>query len=160
VPYGKGEHPAQGLHALGALLFVQVQDRLRVRVRLEPVPAVDQEGAQAAVVVDLSVKDDRAGAVLIKDRLMAAGHVDDAQPPEAQTGIAVDVVPVVVRAAMDDRVRHLLEQMKRHRLTGAEVINATNPAHTLPLPYSGFFMIARMVGCRLSRPNRVIRRSY
>ena len=48
-------------------------------------PARSQALAQLAVVVDLAVEDDRDRAVLVEDRLVAGGEVDDAQAldPEA-----------------------------------------------------------------------------
>ena len=52
--------------------------------RVERVPAGVELRAQLAIVVDLAVEDHPDRAVLVADRLMAAGEIDDAQPAHAE----------------------------------------------------------------------------
>ena len=85
VPDREGEHPVQALDARGALLLVEVDDRLGVGRGPEAVPARLEPGAQLAVVVDLAVVGDPDRPVLVGHRLMAGGReVDDREPPMAE----------------------------------------------------------------------------
>ena len=61
---------------------------------------------QRLVIVDLAVEHDQDVAVLVRDRLVPAGQVDDAEPPHAEADPALDERAPVVRAAMADRVAH------------------------------------------------------
>jgi hypothetical protein len=60
--------------------------------------------AQVAVVVNLSVVDDRARAILVEDGLVAAGNVDDGQAPHPQADLIVYEESVVVRPAVANGV--------------------------------------------------------
>ncbi len=77
VPDGEGEHTAQPLDAARAVLFVEVQDRLRVAVCLIDVAARFEFGAVVRVVVNFAVIDDVTRAVLVRHRLVAARDVND-----------------------------------------------------------------------------------
>ncbi len=68
-----------------------------------------QPPPQRGEVVDLAVEDRPDRAVLVGERLMAAGQVDDRQPAKPQRGVVVAVVARVVRTAVDDPVHHRLE---------------------------------------------------
>ena len=61
---------------------------------------------QLRVVVDLTVLDDRARAVLVGDRLVPRGKVDDREPSRREPDPAVDERAVRVRSAVDERGRH------------------------------------------------------
>ena len=64
-------------------------------------------GAQLAIVVDLAVEDDPDGAVLVADRLVAAGEVDDAAAAACPRPTrAVDVDAFVVGAPVNDGLTH------------------------------------------------------
>ncbi len=56
----------------------------RCRTRAETMPLGFEQRAQIAVVVDLAVEDDPAGAVFVRHRLMAAGAIDDREPAMAE----------------------------------------------------------------------------
>jgi hypothetical protein len=84
---------------------------------------------QLAVVVDLAVENDPDGAVLIEDRLVTSGQVDDREPAHPQTDTVAEVVAVVVRAAMHHLVAHRLEQVARRRDAAPEGGDAGDPTH-------------------------------
>ncbi len=64
-------------------------------------------GADALEVVELAVDDDVERLVLVGDRLIAGGQVDDAQPrvPEARAPVRGRPRRLVVRAAMNETPR-------------------------------------------------------
>ena len=80
VPQGDREHPPQPPHQVVAVLLVEVDDDLRVAVRPEPVPPRLQPCPQLPVIVDLPVEDDLDRPVLVADRLVPTGQVDDRRP--------------------------------------------------------------------------------
>src|SRR5213594_3486271 len=106
VPQRDREHPAQSGDAVRAHLLVEVDDGLRITPRPKAMPAGDQVAPQVMVIVDLPIEDDLNGAILVGDRLLPAGDVDDRQPAHAERHLGGDEVAAVVRAAVDNRVAH------------------------------------------------------
>ena len=132
VPDGEGEHPAQVLeHALAALL-VEVDEDLGVAAGGEAVAGALEIVPQRRVVEDLAVLHDVHGAVLGRDRLAAAGEVDDRQPPRGEGHRPGDGRRRVIGAAVDERRAHRLQ---RRRVDGAAVEGGetADPAHALSL---------------------------
>ena len=65
VPERDREHPAQVAHEVGAVLLVEVHDRLRVALGRERVAARGQVAPQLGEVEDLAVEDGEDAAVLV-----------------------------------------------------------------------------------------------
>ena len=61
-------------------------------------PSRSSSRAKLGVVVDLAVLDDDARSVLVRDRLVAAGEVDDREPARGERDRPVDVLAAAVRA--------------------------------------------------------------
>src|SRR5439155_26558764 len=80
VPEHEGELTAQVAEAVGALLLVEVEKYLAVGARTQAVAAHDELALVASVVVELTVHDDVELLILVGDRLVAGGEVDDAEP--------------------------------------------------------------------------------
>jgi hypothetical protein len=78
VPDGQAEHPAQARDSRRSPLFIGVDDDLGVRGGPEAMPVTLELGAQLAKVVDLAVEDGPDRAVLVEDRLLSGGEVDNA----------------------------------------------------------------------------------
>jgi hypothetical protein len=112
VPEREREHPVQPLDAVDAVLLVEVRDDLGVAVCRQRVPARDELLAQLAVVVDLAVQDDRDGAVLVEDRLVAGGEVDHAQALDPQRDVGGAEDPARVRPAVLEARAHALGQLR------------------------------------------------
>src|SRR4051794_30771472 len=110
VPEGEGEHPAQAVHAVVAVVLVQMHDDLRVGVSREPMAARLQLVAQLHVVVDLSVEDDDDRAVFVGDRLIARLQIDDREPLDAKADALLYERALGVRSAMPDDVAHSRDQ--------------------------------------------------
>ena len=94
VPDREGEHPAKILQAVRALLLVEVEDDFRVGVGAELVSLRDERRAQFLEIVDLAVEDDPDRAVLVRERLMSLGQVNDAQPAMAESDAARPLSPL------------------------------------------------------------------
>ena len=114
VPYDEGKHAAQPGGQRRAVLLIAVDDDLGVAVGLEDVPLGLQLGAQVHEVVNFTVEHADDGAILIVHGLLACGQVDDAQTAEAQRNgrarvVAADMVAFHIGAAVDDAVRHSVQ---------------------------------------------------
>ena len=111
---GDREHAAQALPQPRAPLLVPVHEHLGVAPRGEPVARALELAAQLQVVVDLAVLHDDDGAVLVGDRLVAAGQVDDRKPPCGEPDAALDMRALGVRPAVLERRRHAREPLRVH----------------------------------------------
>src|SRR5262249_40761667 len=120
-----------------ATFLVQVDQHLRVAVRVELVAALFQAGPQLAIVVHLPVEDDLDRTVLIADRLIAAGQVDDRQPAAGQPEAGRAPQPLGVRPAVGEAVRHRLQHGPVHRPRRVGVEYTRNSAHGSRASYPG-----------------------
>jgi hypothetical protein len=105
-----------------------VQQHFGVGLGAEADAAQLEFATQLAEVVDLAVADNDQRFVLVADRLVAAAHIDDRQPPHADRAAPVAVHAVIVRAAVRDRVAHARQGA---RIGGAavELVDAVDAAH-------------------------------
>jgi hypothetical protein len=106
VPQREGILTVQPLETGDAKLFVQVNERLAVRVGAEAVTLRFEQLAQRDVVVDLAIGDDTDRLVLVVEGLLAAFHVDDREPRVAQAGQTIHKGAEVFWAAMSQREGH------------------------------------------------------
>src|SRR6516162_7256376 len=129
VPKGNPKHTAQGSQAIGALFFVQVRDDFRIRGSAKSVEARKELRAKIEVVVNLAVQNDLHLAILAGNRLMAAGHVNDTQAPDAQPDAIGSVKPFRIRATMHNHRRHTLEGAPDFRTRHAWIYYSKYSAH-------------------------------
>ena len=101
VPHRDREHPAQPLPQLRTPLLVAVREHLGVAARVESMSRALELVHQLAVVVDLAVLDDDDRAVLVRDRLVAAGQVDDRKPPRGDPDRPVEMRALGVGPAVE-----------------------------------------------------------
>jgi len=121
------------------MLLVGVQDHLGVGTRFESVAPRYQIVRQVCVIVNLSVKDDHRGPVLVEDGLPASSQIDDAQAAVTQPHIPVNEIPFVVRAPVVQGPRHSLKKPGIHLVICIEIHDPANPAHN-PLRLSHDFI--------------------
>ncbi len=125
VPDRHREHAAQPLGEALAVLLVEVDEHLGVGGGAEAVAAALELTAQLAVVVDLAVLDDDDAAVLVGDRLIAAGEVDDRESPHRQRHAVSGKAALAVRPPVHEPRVH-----PPHRLgVRAGPDHATDPTH-------------------------------
>src|SRR5690349_20309345 len=84
-------------------------DDFRIRVGIEAMSASLEFAAKIREVVDLSVKDDPYGLILVVNRLMTTRNVDDAQPAHAEPDRPLRENAFVIWAAMHDLLAHAVD---------------------------------------------------
>jgi hypothetical protein len=97
-----------------------VRQDLGVAAGAESVPDRGQLPPDVEVVVQLPVLDGPDVARLVRDRLMPALHVDDAEPSDAEGDSVTKVRAAVVRPTVGHRVGHAVEDLghdERSRLS-------------------------------------------
>src|SRR5215471_15129873 len=95
-------------NAIDPILLVCVNDDLGVAFGTELVTLFKQFPAQCFVVPYFPVKHDPDIADLIRDRLMAAIQVYDAQTSITQAGGCIYIGPTLIWSAMRDKSSHPL----------------------------------------------------
>ncbi len=79
----KGEHAPQLLNTVAPHFLIEVDNDFCVGVGGEVMAASLKFGTQLLKVVDFSVENHAHGAVFVKDRLMSARNINDAETPDA-----------------------------------------------------------------------------
>ncbi len=84
IPYYKGEHPAQLVQKLFAVLLIAVENDFGIGIAAEFMSQIQQLPAYRLIVVYLAVEQENFCPVLVVHRLIPRrGDVDNAQPAEA-----------------------------------------------------------------------------
>ena len=110
VPEAEGEHAAEAIDAAFAPFLPGVDDHLGIAMRPEDVAFRLKLPRQFLEVVDLAVVDDDDRAILVEERLLAGGQIDDREPAVAEADARGDVEARIVGSAMAQAVVHPLEQ--------------------------------------------------
>ena len=111
VPDREGEHPVELLDRFDAVLEVEREDALDVRMRAERVVLVTR--ADLGRVVDLAVALEPHLAARRGERLVGAlVEIDDAQPLGADDGVRLPEVSVPVGPAVAQRLAHEVEHFR------------------------------------------------
>src|SRR5690349_12937734 len=100
-------------------------------------PASLELPAEALVVIDLPVENDLDRAVLVADRLIAAGEVDDGQAAMRQADPRFNPITLGVGASMGDRVPHRLQEARINWTLSVGVKYARNSTHRTMNPRRG-----------------------
>ena len=106
VEQRKREHAAEAVHALAAPFFVGMNDRFGVALGPVTVALRLECRTNVRVVVDLSVVRHPHSAVFVRERLVAASEIDDAETSVSQQGVRVGVQPGTVGTAVGQNVAH------------------------------------------------------
>jgi len=104
IPKGEGVHAAQMVHALLAVILVEVQDRLAITLGGEAMTAGLERAAQLDEVVHLAVADQGERAILVVERLPACGEVDDTQTPHRQARVVETQRSLAIGAAVRQQI--------------------------------------------------------
>ena len=128
VPESDREHAAQAVDEAWTMLLVEMHQDFRVAPGRESVTARLERLHELLVVVDFPVLDDPDRFVLVADRLVAAGEIDDRQAPRGEADVPVDERAAAVGASVIEALVHRLEDRRVHRST-FERRDATDAAH-------------------------------
>src|SRR5580698_3183804 len=131
VPDGKGKHSRQPLHTFRAVLLVKMENGFSIAFRPVTVAARFEFSAQLPVVVNLPVVYDPQVLILIGNRLMHGLHIDDAESPNRQSQIAVDVGSVFVGATMNNLRAHSGKSVLLHPSARIPMKDPAYSAHEL-----------------------------
>jgi hypothetical protein len=66
---------------------------------------------QRLEVIDLAIEDDPYSPILVREWLVAARKVDDAQPVEAQSDIVFEIEADIIGSPMAGHVTHSVDKM-------------------------------------------------
>jgi hypothetical protein len=108
-----------------------VNDDLRVAVGAERMAHGEQLLSQLLKVVNLAVEHDDHAPVLVRERLMPRGNVDDGQASVTQRDSGLEVFPTVVGPAMHDGATHPQEHISVDLGTRLCIENAADSAPRL-----------------------------
>jgi hypothetical protein len=133
VPQREREHAPEALDALLAPLLPGVNDHLGIALRAEDVAQGRELGDQRLVVVDLAVEDHHDAAVLVVERLLSGGEVDDRKPPVTEPEARLQVHAALVGTAVKLRLVHSQDELARDRSRALEIHHPDDSAHGRPL---------------------------
>ena len=123
------EHAAEALHAVLTPGLPRVDDDLGIAAGVEDVAQGLELGDEFLEVVDLAVEHHRHRAILVEQRLLAGGEVDDGKPPVRERDAGLEVIAALVRAAMMLHVVHALHQRAVEVAFATGVEKAGDAAH-------------------------------
>src|SRR6185295_2389187 len=126
--------------------FPGVHDDLGIAARAEAVSEAHQLRAQLHVVEDLAVEHDPQRLVLVGERLLAGGEVDDGEPGMGEAGVPVAVDAELIGTAMAQGPRHSQEGGARLPAGSLDVVDARYAAHARATSFTG--SISRGAACR------------
>ena len=110
VPQGDGEHAVEVGQEIEPAVLVEMDDDLGVgMIGGEAVAGALELLAQLDVIVDLAVEDDGDRLVLVEDRLLAGGDIDDGEPPRPERNARPLPEAGRVGPAMPQALRHPFE---------------------------------------------------
>src|SRR5690349_11088020 len=111
-----------------------MEDALGIRACPEFVTMLEEICVQIREVVRLAVEDDPQRFIFVGDGLVTALHVDDSQPPHAQSDSRFEMETIAIRAAMDNSLGHGFDSRPLRDLVIC-IRNSTNAAHKAILPF-------------------------
>src|ERR1700691_6778442 len=126
---GKGEHAAQLVDAFRAHFLVEMDNHFGVSVRSQAMAAAQKLSAEFGEVINLSVENYPDGAILVKDRLMAARQIDDTEAAHSEAGSIFDKDSFVIRAAMHDGLAHAVNRRRINPIARCGADDTCNSTH-------------------------------
>ncbi len=106
-----------------------MHDDLGVAARVKAVTERNQFRNQLLVVVDLAVEHHTDALVLVVERLLPGGQVDDRQPPVTESEPGLDVQAALIRATMVLRFVHPRQNRTVNMTLTTGIENSGNAAH-------------------------------
>ena len=133
IPNREREVAVQMVEAVHTPLVVRVRDDLGVRGGLEAMSELTKLPLELDVVVDLAVLHDPVPAVLVRERLVAAGEIDDRKARVRHPEPAVEIQADAVGTTVMKLPRHGEKKVRRGS-TPRPGVDARDPTHRPALP--------------------------
>jgi len=108
VVAGEGELPFQVVYQSPSILFPKMNEDLRVGLGFETMPAVLQVNSEFPVIENLAVEDGYHGVVLVAERLLSSGEIDDRKAAGVERDLGFDKRAALIGTAMLNRSTHRL----------------------------------------------------
>src|SRR5439155_22131140 len=125
----ESKHAVQPIEDLVAPLLVAVDDHFGVAPSLEDVAVRLQFLPELGEVVDLAIEHDPHRFFAVGHRLMAASEIDDRESSKAKAQWSIEMVALIVGAAVHEAVGHVDDRPAQNLGAVAEVELAANAAH-------------------------------
>src|SRR5262249_17272558 len=129
IPQRDRELAVEAREAAVPPLLERVDDDLRVGPGAKPVPGRGQLFTQLEVVEDLAVEGDPESAVLVAERLLSGGQIDDREPRMRQAATRVPVEAELVRPPVAQDGGHAPQHAGIGGRVGARDENAGDATH-------------------------------
>ena len=120
IPDRNRKHSPELANTLGPKFFVQMNNNLGIATGIETVTTGLQSPPQLWKIVNFAIENHPDALVLVVYRLVAPGHIDDAQPPHPQPYAIAHIEPFVVRTPMHYGVAHQPNASRHPALLGFE----------------------------------------
>ena len=133
VPQGKGEHAAKAVDTRCAPGFPSVDDDFGIATSVEDMTEHLQLWNEFLIIVDFPVEDDADRLILVIERLLAGGQIDDREPAVAEADARFDMQATFVRAAMKLRFVHAVENRAIYVAFATGIEYSGDAAHLLLL---------------------------
>src|SRR5581483_1214527 len=125
----EGELASQMLEQRLAMLLIEMDDQLGVRIGPEHMAFGHELGLALGIIEQLAVGDHADIAGLVEDGLLAIGDADDGESAIAHADAGRHEIAHPVRPAMPERRRHPADQGPVGFTRPFEIENARYPAH-------------------------------
>jgi hypothetical protein len=96
------------------------------------------------VIVDLAVKDNRNGLILIHHGLVSSGDIDDGKASDSDADVPVEIKPFIVRSPVVNHTGHIFQDSAVDRPLRITIHNAADTAHVVTLLSPSCFLVCRI----------------
>src|SRR5262245_12106007 len=110
-----------------------MDDRLGVGTRHQFMSPLLYMAGEFEIIVDFTIKNDGDFTVLVEVWRLASRYVDDRKAAVAETGVLIEIIPMIIRAAMSDDIRHSSQSTDVDRLIVCVMVDAAYSTHNSPI---------------------------
>jgi alpha-L-fucosidase len=126
----EGEHAPQVIHAVSTLFFIKVDYDFGVSLCFEVVTATLKLGAEIEKVVDLTIENHPDGSVFVKDWLLTARQINNAEAAHSEGDITLDKDAFGIRTTVNDGFTHAVNESRVDLFTTIGIDHSGNSTHS------------------------------
>jgi hypothetical protein len=108
-----------------------MDDNLGVALGPEAVAACDELVPQLDVVENLAIEYDPQRAILVGQRLLSGGEIDDRESRMSEADVRIAVDAKLIRTTVLECAEHPLQRSSRRCGLGAQIHDAADAAHVI-----------------------------